>query len=118
MDIKKYFKFLTPDIKACLFVIGVLVFILALYKPIIAFFGVLVLGYLIYYYWKDVHARKEEWTMYVEGLEEKFNSLTEHAVFNMPVPLTMIEEDGTISWYNTKFLTMMEEEEILNKRHI
>lgn len=116
MDIKKYFKFLTPDIKACLFVIGILVFILALYKPIIAFFGVLVLGYLIYYYWKDVHARKEEWTMYVEGLEEKFNSLTEHAVFNMPVPLTMIEEDGTISWYNTKFLTMMEEEEILNKK--
>lgn len=81
-----------------------------------SFFGVLVLGYLIYYYWKDVHARKEEWTAYVEGLEEKFNSLTEHAVFNMPVPLIMIEEDGTISWYNTKFLTMIEEEEILNEK--
>ena len=116
MKLKNYFKFLTPDMKVSLFIISILVVILALYKPLIAFFGILVLIYLVYYYFKDMRIRKEEWTMYVEGLEEKFNSLTERAVFNMPVPLIIIEEDGTINWYNTKFLTMVEEEEILNKK--
>lgn len=116
MNVKKYFKFLTPDIKISLFIIGLLIFVIALYKPIIAFFGVLVFIYLIYYYWKDLNIRKEEWIRYVEGLEKKFDSITEHAVFNMPVPLTMVEKDGTISWYNTKFSTMMGKEEILNKK--
>ncbi len=33
----------------------------------------------------------------------------------MPFPLVMLEIDGTISWYNTRFKDMMEDEDILNE---
>ncbi len=35
----------------------------------------------------------------------------------MPFPLVMLETDGTISWYNTKFLNMIDEEDLLNKKN-
>ncbi len=34
----------------------------------------------------------------------------------MPFSLVMLEVDGTISWYNTRFLDMIDEEDILNKK--
>src|SRR5699024_10332303 len=39
-----------------------------------------------------------------------------HAIFNMPFPLVIIKEDGSIDWYNTPFLDMITEKEILNKK--
>lgn len=116
MTKNKFFKFFTPDTKIYLWIIGVLIVIIAIYEPKISFFGVLLLFYLIYYYWKNVHIKKAEWIKYIEGLSEEFDSATKHAIFNMPIPLTMVEVDGTISWYNTKFLDMMEEKDILNKK--
>ena len=71
--------------------------------------------YLIYYHWKNVHIKKEEWVKYIEGLGEEFESATKYAIFNMPIPLSMVDLDGTINWYNTKFLDMMEDKDILDE---
>lgn len=49
-------------------------------------------------------------------MSDDFDSVTEHAVFNMPFSLVMLEVDGTIAWYNTRFIDMMDEKDILNKR--
>jgi len=116
MTKNKFFKLFTPDTKIYLWIIGILIGIIAIYEPKILFFGVLLFFYLIYYYWKNAHIKKAEWTKYIEGLSEEFDSATKHAIFNMPIPLTMVEVDGAISWYNTKFLDMMEEKDILNKK--
>lgn len=115
MGNKKIFKYLIIDTKIYLWIIGVLVAIIAIYEPKIAVIGVLLLAYLIYYHWKNVHLKKVEWIKYIEGLTKEFDTATKHAIFNMPIPLVMIGIDGNISWYNTKFLEIINEEDILNK---
>ncbi|MBU5439352.1 DHH family phosphoesterase [Tissierella sp. MSJ-40] len=102
------------DTKVYLIIIGVLLLIIAFYQPVLALIGTILLGYLIYYYVKSIHQKKEELTKYIEGLTDEFDSATKHAIFNMPFPLVMVEENGSISWYNTPFLEMMEEKDLLN----
>lgn len=108
--------FKQENTKLYLIIIGCLIAIVAYYQPILALIWALGLAYLIYNYIKTLHYREEQWTKYIEGLSEEFDSATKHAVFNMPFPLVMLDEDGTISWYNTRFLDMMEEKDILNEK--
>ncbi|MBS4534415.1 DHH family phosphoesterase [Clostridium sp. D2Q-14] len=112
---QKIFKFLNFNNKIYLWIIGILILILFFYEPIIASVGVLILAYLIYYHWKNVHLRKVEWTRYIEGLMEEFDSATKYAVLNLPIPFMMLEIDGTISWYNPKFSEISEKKDILEK---
>ena len=35
------------------------------------------------------------------------DSATKYAVLNLPIPLTIIESDGIIAWYNPKFLDII-----------
>ncbi len=114
MDDKDLFKW--KDAKVYLIIIGCLIAIIAYYKPVLALIWAVALAYLIYHYIKTIHDKEKEWTKYIEGLSEEFDSATKHAVFNMPFSLVMLEVDGTISWYNTRFLDMIDEEDILNKK--
>ena len=104
------------DGKRYLVFIGILIAIIAYYRPILAVFSAVALIYLIYKYIVDINNMEKEWTKYIEGLTEEFDSVTKHAVFNMPFPLVMLNPDYTISWYNTKFSQMVKEEDILNKK--
>jgi len=103
------------DIKIYLIFIGVLIAIITYYQPILALLSAVALAYLIYKYVMDIRNKEKEWTKYVEGLIEEFDSVTKHAVFNMPFPLVMLNSDYTISWYNSRFLEIVNEEDILNK---
>lgn len=107
--------FLTPDTKAYLIIIGILIAIMFIYNPLIGFIGLIIFAYLIYYYWKNIYIKEEEWTKYIEGLIEELDSATKHAIFNMPFPLVMFKMNGAITWYNTKFIELIEEEDALNK---
>lgn len=102
--------------KTYLIVIGVLIAIISFYKPWIAFVGAIVLAILIYRYIRNLDRKEKEWTKYIENLSKEFDVATKYAIFNMPFPLALLEEDGSITWYNTKFGDMMKEEgDILNK---
>lgn len=96
-------------------VIGVLVIILAFYQPVLAVVGAILLGYLIFYSIRSASREREEFVKYIEGLTDEFDSATKHAIFNMPFPLVMLDEDGKITWYNTSFLNMLGEDELLNQ---
>lgn len=115
MSNKKIFKFLIPDSKLYLWIIGILIGIIAIYDPRIAAVGVVLLAYLIYYHWKNVHLKKVEWTKYIESLTNEIDSATKYAVINLPIPLVMLEVDGTVNWYNSKFLQMIDTKDILDK---
>ncbi len=114
MKNKKLFKW--SDSKLYLIVIAVLVGIIAIYQPILAIIGALVLGYIIFYSFRSVQEKNKDFTRYIEDLTDEFDSATKQAVFNMPFPLVLIDENGSIKWYNTPFLEMMVEDEILNER--
>lgn len=106
-------KLLIPDTKIYLWIITLFVGIIASYNLIIGGFGIILLVYLVYYNWKTQHDRKESWTRYIEGLSYDIDSAAKHAILNLPIPLVMIEFDGSISWYNSKFTEMLEAKEIL-----
>lgn len=114
MDNKNLFNW--KDTKLYLVIIGCLIVIIAYYQPILALIWAIALAYLIYHYNKTIHDKEKEWTKYIETLTEEFESATKHAVFNMPFPLVLLEIDGTISWYNTRFSSMIDEENILNNK--
>ena len=104
------------DFKLYLIIMCCLIGVIAYYQPILAVTWAGVLAYLIYRYNKIIQNKEKEWVKYIEGLSEEFDSAIKHAIFNMPFPLVMLETDGTISWYNTKFLNMIDEEDLLNKK--
>lgn len=115
MSNKRLFKFLIPDSKLYLLIIGVLIAIIAFYEPKIAALGVVVLAYLIYYHWKNIHLKRVEWDKYIESLTTGIDTATKYAIINLPIPFVMVETDGTISWYNTRFLQMTNSKNLLEE---
>ncbi|ARE89805.1 DHH family phosphoesterase [Clostridium formicaceticum] len=111
----RFFKMLVPDTRIYIFIIGLLIAIISFYNHIIGLVGILVLTYLIYYNLKTTNIRREEWTRYIEGLSSDIDSVTKQSILNMPIPLTMVEIDGTIKWYNRKFLEVMDSQGLLDK---
>ena len=115
MGNKIFTKLLIPDTKIYLWIITLFVGIIAIYNQIVGGLGILVLVYLVYHNWKTEHSRKETWTHYIERLSSDIDSATKHAVLNLPVPLVIIEFDGNINWYNSKFSEMLDTNELLEK---
>ncbi|MDR7857349.1 DHH family phosphoesterase [Tissierella sp.] len=113
---KKKLEFKWEDSYVYLIVIGVLNIIMAFHQPLLSFIGFILLGYLIFHNIKSNIRKRRELVKFVEGLSNEFDSATKHAIFNMPFPLVMLDEDMAISWYNTPFLKMMNEREILNEK--
>ncbi len=111
----KYKIFTWSDTKLYLMVIALSVFIIALFQPIVAFVMAIVLAYLVYYNHRKIEEKNKELAKYIEGLSHDFDSAAKHAIFNMPFPMVFIDDDGKITWYNTPFLTLLGEEEIVNK---
>lgn len=110
----KFFNW--SDNKIYLIALALMVILLAIFEPVLALIGAIILVYLIFYSFSYSNERNNDFTKYVEGLGNQFDSATKHAIFNMPFPLVLIDELGSISWYNTAFLKMMHEKEILNER--
>jgi len=115
MSNKRIFNFLVPDSKLYLLIIAVLIGIIAFYEIKIAALGVVLLAFLIYYHWKNVHFKKVEWTKYIESLTTGLDTATKYAIMNLPIPLVIVETDGTISWYNPRFLQMMDSKKLLEE---
>ena len=114
MKNEKFFNWL--DNKIYLISLAIMVVLLAIFEPVLALIGAIILAYLIVYSFRYAKGKNKEFTKYVEGLGNEFDSATKHAIFNMPFPLVLINESGMVTWYNTTFLKMINKEEILNEK--
>lgn len=103
------------DTHIYLIIIGFLNIIMGFYQPLLSLMGFILLGYLIFHNIKSLKRKTKEFQKYIEGLSDEFDSATKHAIFNMPFPLVMLDENRKINWYNTPFLKMMEEIDLLNE---
>lgn len=111
----KFFRMLIPDTRIYLIIIFIFILIVFYYNKIIGIVGIFLLAYLICYNLKVSNIRREEWTRYIEGLSSDIDSATKHAILNLPIPLTIVEFDGTIIWYNPKFLDVVDHKDLLNR---
>ncbi len=115
MNNKRFLKILNPDTNIYLWIIAVLISVILIYNIYLGALGGALLVYLIYYNWKSNYTRREKWKKYIEGLSSEVDSVARYSLLNLPIPLTIVEFDGSISWYNSKFIELMEEKDILDK---
>ncbi|MCT4618077.1 MAG: DHH family phosphoesterase [Marinisporobacter sp.] len=115
MKNRRFTKLLIPDTKIHLWMMTLFVGIIAYYNMLIGSMGILMLIYFVYYNWKAQNNREEMWTAYIENLSSNIDSVTRYAVLDMPIPLSVIEFDGSISWYNATFSEMIETKDLLEK---
>ncbi|OJV62945.1 MAG: phosphoesterase [Clostridiales bacterium 38-18] len=98
-----------------LVVIALLVIGLAFYNPLLGIIGAFILISLIIYNWLSDRNKSRKWRKYVEALSTNIDNAARYAVFNLPVPLVVIDIDGKINWYNSKFTDMVSEKSVMGK---
>jgi len=98
-----------------LVVIAVLVIGVGYYNTLLGLLGLLTLIGLIVYNWLSDRNKSRKWRKYVEALSTNIDSAARYAVFNLPVPLVVIDIDGKINWYNSKFTDMVSEKSAIGK---
>ena len=116
MDNSKFRNILIPDTTIYLWIIAILIGISAFYNKIIGVIGAVVLVYLIYYNWRIAREKRARLTEYVENLSINIDAATQKSLLELPIPLVIIEEDGTIMWYNSEFSIICEQKELLEEK--
>ncbi|MBO3444550.1 DHH family phosphoesterase [Clostridium sp. CCUG 7971] len=110
---KLTFKMNMPEINLYIVIIGIASTILLFYNVYIGclfFFGFV---YIVAHNWRITNIRRKEWTNYIQNLSLDIDETTKKAILNLPIPLCILEFDGSISWYNSKFNDMVESPELL-----
>lgn len=115
MNNGKFRNLLIPDTKIYLWIIAILVGIIFFYNIQIAIIGALLLVYLISYNWRIIREKKVQFTEYVENLSMNIDVATQKTLLDLPFPLVILEEDGTIMWYNPQFCDICEQGELLGE---
>jgi c-di-AMP phosphodiesterase-like protein len=109
-------KFIESKNKVYLWIIGMLDFLILFYEPILGGISFLVLIYLLFYNWKSNRKKNEKWQNYIETLSSDIDSASKYAILNLPFPLTLIDLDGEIKWYNSKFIEMIDQKEVIGEK--
>lgn len=110
---KSTFKFNMPEINAYIVVIGVLSLILMYFNIYIGTVVFIIFIYIVFHNWRIRDIRKKEWNKYIQDLAVDIDEVTKKAILNLPLPLCILEFDGSITWYNTRFHEMTEKEDTL-----
>ncbi len=114
MNNKRLFHWL--DNKLYLIALAIMTIIIWIYQPVLGVISLLVLAYLVYHAYAETNDKNSTVRKHIELLSEEFETAAKHAIFNMPFPLVILDEKGSITWYNTPFSNMIIEEDILNER--
>jgi len=109
-------KILESKNKIYLWIIGLLDFLILAYEPVLGMISFLILIYLLYYNWKINRKRNEKWQNYIEELSSGIDSAAKYAILNLPFPLTLLDLDGEIKWYNSKFTEMIGKKELIGEK--
>lgn len=110
---KSTFKFNMPEINAYIVVIGVLSLILMYFNIYIGTVVFIIFIYIVFHNWRIRDIRRKEWNKYIQDLAVDIDEVTKKAILNLPLPLCILEFDGSITWYNTRFHEMTEKEDTL-----
>lgn len=107
MGNNKINKFWAPDSKLYMLVIAIAIIMLTYYNFYIGIPGAVLFVYLIFHNWRWNKVRDKRWQKYIEDLSGDIDSAARYTVLNLPVPLTLVDFDGKITWYNSKFSDMV-----------
>jgi cyclic-di-AMP phosphodiesterase len=115
MDNRKFSGIFIPRASFYLWIIFILVAVIGFLKFWVAIPGYLLLIFLVYYNFRSNHIRQKEITRYIENLTFNIDTATKDTLLNFPMPLVVLELDGTIVWYNSSFRRIFEGEALLER---
>ena len=97
------------------FIFGIiLILILMFVRPLYGLLGILGLAYVAFLAHNKINSKNEENLKNIENLNERFDSLTKQAIFDMPFPLVVTDEKAKILWYNTPFINLFNEKDVID----
>jgi c-di-AMP phosphodiesterase-like protein len=115
MDNKKFLGIFVPRAAFYLWIIMILAAVIAVMDWRVSIPVFLLLVFLVYYNFTSSYKRQKEVTKYIENLTLNIDMATKDTLHNLPMPLAVLETDGTIMWYNTSFKNMLDMENLLEK---
>lgn len=96
------------------FIFGIILVVALIFtRPVLGLLGILGLAYVAFLAYNKINRKNEENLKTLENLNERFDSLTKQAIFDMPFPLVVTDEKAKILWYNTPFINLFNESNVL-----
>lgn len=77
--------------------------VISFFQPWLGLVAFLVVGTLTYRAYAQKKEQSSQLKEYLENINEDFDELTKTAVFGMPFPTAVLEDDGTLLWHNNQF---------------
>lgn len=85
------------------------------------YLGLIALGLAAYATYLTIEKRKEkedEIREFLDGLDIAFDGITKNAIFNMPFPISVLNSDNKMIWYNNNFKAMSQNKNSLVEKNI
>jgi c-di-AMP phosphodiesterase-like protein len=111
----KIMNVLLPDNKIYLLIILFFNCAMLYYNVVIAVVGFIALVILTVYSILNNRDKMKKWTKYIENLSQELGNAAQSSLINLPVPLCLVNLEGKLVWYNSKFSDMLSEKNILDK---
>ena len=112
---KRGAKLLAPNTGIYLAILIIFAIIIAMYTPYLGIFAGIIILFLLYYNWISNHDRSKKWEKYIETLSADIDSAARYAILNLPFPLTLLDLDGKVTWYNSNFVDLFPDTRLLGK---
>lgn len=116
MENKKFSHVFIPRAQFYLWIIFFMLTVIGLLEWRVAVPGSVVFLFLIYHYFRTNYLRQKEITRYIEDLTFNTDTAAKDTLLNFPMPLVMMELDGTIIWYNSSFRNIFDGEDLLERK--
>ncbi|HEX9061299.1 MAG TPA: DHH family phosphoesterase [Clostridia bacterium] len=115
MENKKFLGFFLPRTGRYLLIIFIEACVIASFYWPVSIPAFLLCAFLMYYDYRTGYIRQKEITKYIENLTFNIDSAAKDTLLNFPMPLVVLELDGTIIWYNSSFRKIFKGEGLLEK---
>ena len=113
MNNKKHSRLFIPWTSFYLRIILILLIVITWLDFRIAIPGYLLFIVLVMYNFRANRRRQRDIAKYIENLTFNIDSASKDTLLNFPMPLVIVEIDGTIIWYNQKFRKIFDGEQLL-----
>ncbi|MDV3426576.1 MAG: DHH family phosphoesterase [Bacillota bacterium] len=110
------YKSFSTDNKLYMLFIAIMIGVLFLFQHLIS--GAIFLAvYLILIVYNIVNERRKEikWRNFIEEFSIQLDSATQNTLVKNPFPIVITSEDGSILWYNQKFVKIISIHDILGR---
>jgi len=112
MNSKKFCSLLIPGIKLYIAIIFCLDVIMLFYNYWISLIIFFILCYLLYYNAHNKNLKAKEMLEYIKDLQFDADSVTKDTLLKLPLPMVVLQFNGVIKWYNSKFAEIFEQDEL------